>query len=176
MDIWRYSDWYGLGEQLRHSQKHIWHWRDWIVESLTADKGYDQMVVQMLAADELAPEDRGNLRATGFLARSYYLFNRTTWLDETIEHACRALLGVTMQCVKCHDHKYDPIAQADYYRMRSIFEPLHVRLDPWPGETDFEKNGLPRVFDLHLDKPTYRHVRGDDKNEDKSKSMTPGVP
>lgn len=176
MDIWRYCDWYGLGAQLRHSQKHLWHWRDWIVESLNADKGYDQMIVQMLAADEAAPEDRENLRATGFLARSYYLFNRTTWLDETIEHTCRAFLGVTMQCVKCHDHKYDPIEQADYYRMRAIFEPVHVRLDPWQGETDFEKNGLPRVFDLHLDTPTYRHVRGDEKNEDKSKAMTSGIP
>lgn len=176
MDIWRYCDWYGLGAQLRHSQKHLWHWRDWIVESLNADKGYDQMIVQMLAADELAPEDRDNLRATGFLARSYYLFNRTTWLDETIEHTCRAFLGLTMQCVKCHDHKYDPVEQADYYRMRAIFEPLHVRLDPWEGESDLEKNGLPRVYDLHLDQPTYRHVRGDEKNEDKSRPMSPGVP
>ncbi len=176
MDIWRYCDWYGLGAQLRHSQKHIWHWRDWIVESLNADKGYDQMIVQMLAADELVPQDCDNLRATGFLARSYYLFNRTTWLDETIEHTCRAFLGLTMQCVKCHDHKYDPIEQTDYYRMRAIFEPLHVRLDPWQGEADLEKNGLPRVFDLHLDKPTFRHVRGDEKNEDKSKPLTAGIP
>ncbi|MGV3661875.1 MAG: DUF1553 domain-containing protein [Prosthecobacter sp.] len=176
MDIWRYCDWYGLGAQLRHSQKHLWHWRDWMVESLNADKGYDQMIVQMLASDEAAPEDRENLRATGFLARSYYLFNRTTWLDETIEHTCRAFLGLTMQCVKCHDHKYDPIEQADYYRMRAIFEPLHVRLDPWQGEADFEKDGLPRVFDLHLDQPTYRHVRGDEKNEDKSRALTPGIP
>jgi hypothetical protein len=176
MDIWRYCDWYGLGAQLRHSQKHIWHWRDWIVESLNADKGYDRMIIEQLAADELAPEDRDNLRATGFLARSYYLFNRTTWLDETIEHTCRAFLGVTMQCVKCHDHKYDPIEQSEYYRMRAIFEPLHVRLDPWPGETDFEKNGLPRVFDLHLTQPTYRHVRGNEMNEDKSKAIAPGIP
>ena len=176
MDLWRYCDWYGLGPQLRHSQKHLWHWRDWIVESLNADKGYDRMIVEQLAGDELAPGDRDTLRATGFLARSYYLFNRTTWLDETIEHTCRAFLGVTMQCVKCHDHKYDPIEQADYYRMRAIFEPMHVRLDPWQGEPDFEKNGLPRVFDLHLDQQTFRHVRGDEKNEDKSKPLTPGIP
>ena len=176
MDIWRYCDWYGLGDQLRHSQKHIWHWRDWIIESLNADKGYDRMIIEQLAADEFAPEDRDNLRATGFLARSYYLFNRTTWLDETIEHTSRAFLGVTMQCVKCHDHKYDPIEQADYYRMRAVFEPMHVRLDPWPGETNFEKNGLPRVFDLHLDRPTYRHVRGDEKNEDKARALTAGIP
>ena len=176
MDIWRYCDWYGLGAQLRHSQKHLWHWRDWIVESLNADKGYDRMLVQMLAADEEAPEDRENLRATGFLARSYYLFNRTTWLDDTIEHTCRAFLGMTMQCVKCHSHKYDPIEQQEYYNLRAIFEPIHVRLDPWRGETDLEKNGLPRVFDLHLDTPTYRHVRGDEMNPDKSKALQPGVP
>lgn len=176
MDLWRYSDWYGLGDQLRYSHKHLWHWRDWIVESLNADKGYDEMIVQMLAADELAPEDRGNLRATGFLARSYYLFNRTTWLDATLEHTSRAFLGLTMQCVKCHDHKYDPVEMDDYYRMRAVFEPLHVRLDPMPGVTDFEKNGLPRVFDLHLDRPTWRHVRGDEANVDKSKAMQPGVP
>ncbi len=176
MDIWRYSDWYGLGNQLRHSQKHLWHWRDWIIESLNADKGYDEMIIQMLAADELAPDDRDNLRATGFLARSYYLFNRTTWLDETVEHTCRSFLGLTMQCVKCHDHKYDPIEHGEYYRLRAVFEPMHVRLDPWPGETDLERNGLPRVFDLHLDRPTYRHVRGDEKNEDRSVVQRPGVP
>jgi hypothetical protein len=176
MDIWRYCDWYGLGAQLRHSQKHLWHWRDWIIESLNADKGYDRMILEQLAADELAPEDRSMLRATGFLARSYYLFNRTTWLDETIEHTSRAFLGLTMQCVKCHDHKYDPIDHADYYRLRAVFEPLHVRLDPQPGVTDFDKDGLPRVFDLHLDRATYRHIRGDEKNEDKSKPMTPGIP
>lgn len=176
MDIWRYADWYGLGKELRNSQKHIWHWRDWIVESLNADKGYDRMIIEMLAADEESPDDRDALRATGFLARSYYIFNRTTWLDEVIEHTNRAFLGITMQCAKCHDHKYDPIEHADYYRMRAIFEPYHVRLDAWPGVSDFEQDGLPRAFDLHVDRPTYLHVRGDEKDEDKSRVIEPGVP
>ena len=100
----------------------------------------------------LAPEDPDVLRATGFLARNYYLFNRTTWLDETIEHTCRAFLGVTMQCVKCHDHKYDPIDQADYYRLRAVFEPLHVRLDPLPGivmrDQALRQNGHKPMGDL----------------------------
>ncbi len=55
MDVWRYSDWYGLGAQLRYSQKHLWHWRDWIIESINDDKGYDRMVMEMLAGDELRP-------------------------------------------------------------------------------------------------------------------------
>lgn len=176
MDIWRYSDWWGLDAQLRYSQKHIWHWRDWIIESLNADKGYDRMMEEMLAGDELAPDDRDALRATGFLCRSYYLFNRTTWLDEVVEHTSRAFLGLTMQCVKCHDHKYDPLSHEDYYRMRAIFEPYQVRLDAWPGETDFEKNGLPRVFDMHAETPTYIHRRGDDKQPDTSRAIAPGIP
>ncbi|HRX82145.1 MAG TPA: DUF1549 domain-containing protein, partial [Pirellulaceae bacterium] len=132
MDVWRYSDWFGLGAQLRYSQKHIWHWRDWIIESLNEDKGYDRMIEEMLAGDEIAPTDRDTLRATGFLARNYFLFNRTTWLDNTIEHTSQAFLGLTLNCAKCHDHKYDPISQVDYYRMRAIFEPHQVRLDAVP--------------------------------------------
>ena len=176
MDVWRYSDWYGLGKQLRNSQKHIWRWRDWIVESLNADKGYDRMIEEMLAADELAPDDPDALRATGFLARNYYLFNRTTWLDATIEHTAKAFVGLTMNCAKCHDHKYDPITQEDYYRFRAIFEPHQVRLDPVPGETDFEKDGLSRVFDDHLDAPTHLHLRGNHKDPDKAHLMEPGTP
>ena len=57
MDVWRYSDWDGYGKEVRESQPHIWRWRDWIVESLNADRGYDRMVRAMLAADEIAPDD-----------------------------------------------------------------------------------------------------------------------
>ena len=176
MDIWRYTDWYGLGAQLRNSQKHIWHWRDWIIESLNADKGYDQMVREMLAADELYPTDADKLRGTGFLARHYYLFNRTTWLDDTIEHTSKAFLGLTMNCVKCHSHKYDPISHEDYYAMRAFFEPYQVRLDAVPGETDLEKNGLPRIFDAHPDASTFIHVRGDEKNPDRENPIQPHLP
>jgi mono/diheme cytochrome c family protein len=176
MDVWRYSDWYGLGEQLRNSQKHLWHWRDWIVESLNEDTGYDRMIAEMLAADELAPGDAEAIRATGFLARNYYLFNRTTWLDDTIEHTGKAFLGLTLNCAKCHDHKYDPIDHVDYYNLRAVFEPHQVRLDPVPGEIDFEKNGIPRVFDDQPGAETFLHVRGDPANPDKTIKITPAVP
>jgi hypothetical protein len=176
MDIWRYSDWHGLGSQLRYSQKHIWRWRDWIVDSLNQDKGYDRMVLEMLAGDELAPDDPTVVVATGFLARNYYLFNRTTWLDNTIEHTSKAFLGLTTNCAKCHDHKYDPITHIDYYRFRAIFEPHQVRLDPIPGVSDFEQDGLPRVFDDQVDAVTYLHRKGDPKNPDKELEINPGVP
>lgn len=176
MDIWRYSDWWGLGDQLRNSQKHMWHWRDWIVESLNANLPYDEMIRLMLAADESHPNDLSRLRASGFLARNYFLFNRNQWMEETVEHVSKAFLGLTMNCAKCHDHKYDPIAQVDFYRLRAFFEPYHVRLDVLPGEADLARNGLPRAFDGLLDVPTYRFVRGQEKDPDKSVVISPGVP
>ena len=176
MDVWRYSDWWGLGDQLRNSQKHIWHWRDWMVESLNADTPYDEMVRQMLAADELYPGDPAKLRATGYLARGFFLFNRNQWMEETVEHVGKGFLGLTMNCAKCHDHKYDPIAHADFYRMRAFFEPYQVRMDMVPGETDLARDGIPRAFDGWLDAPTYRFVRGEESKPDKSKVIEPGVP
>lgn len=176
MDIWRYSDWWGLGDQLRNSQPHIWHWRDWIVESLNTNTPYDEMVRLMLAADELYPNDPDKLRATGFLARNYFLFNRNHWMDEAVEHVGKGLLGLTLNCTKCHDHKFDPIAQVDFYRMRAFFEPYHVRMDVIPGEPDLARDGIPRVFDGVLDAPTYRFERGQEAQPDKSAVIAPGVP
>jgi len=176
MDVWRYSDWYGLGAQVRYSQKHIWRWRDWIIQSLNDDKPYSRMIVEMLAGDEIAPTDPTVLPATGFLARNYFLFNRTTWLDSTVEHTSKALLGLTMNCARCHDHKYDPLQQVDYYRLRAVFEPHQVRVDPVPGETDLNRNGLPRAFDDNPEVPTYLFVRGNEKEPDKSRVIGPGVP
>jgi len=176
MDVWRYADWWGLGNELRNSAKHIWHFRDWVVEAVNADTGYDEMVRLMLAADELHPEDPDKLRATGYLARNWMLFSRNVWLEETVEHVGKGLLGLTMNCSKCHYHKYDPISQEDFYRMRAFFEPYHVRQDVVPGEADLEKNGMPRVFDGQPDTPTYLYIRGNEATPDKSKPIEPGVP
>lgn len=176
MDIWRYSDWWGLGAEVRNSQKHMWHWRDWIIESLNQDKGYDQMILEMLAADELYPEDASKLRATGYLARQYFKFNRTTWMDETIEHTFKGMLGLTANCSKCHDHKYDPITQENYYELRAIFEPYQVRMDLTGDELDLQKDGIPRAFDCNLDAPTYVHIRGDERNPKTDKTIEPKVP
>ena len=176
MDIWRYSDWWGLGQQHRNSHPLVWHWRDWIIESLNDDLPYDEMIRQMLAADELYPEDLDRLRATGFLVRNWFLFNRDQWLEETVEHVSKGLLGLTMNCSKCHDHKYDPIEQADFYRMRAFFEPYHVRVDMIPAEVDLAKNGIARVFDATATEPTYLYIRGDQKQPDTSRVISPGFP
>ena len=188
MDIWRYSDWYGrrgLDDQ-RNSARHIWHWRDWIIESLNADKGYDQMIREMIAGDEIAPNNPDVLRATGFLARNYYRFNRNFWLQDTVEHIGFGVLGLTLKCARCHDHKYDPISQEEYYRLRAFFEPYDVRTDRIPGKPDPHDDGIARVYDSTpheggiepyfppIYKDTFRFIRGDEANPDKT-PLTPGT-
>lgn len=176
MDVWRYSDWDGFGTEVRESNPHMWRWRDWIVESLNADKGFDRMVLEMIAADELAPDDPSALRATGFLARNWYKFNRNTWLDNTVEHTSKAFLGLTFNCARCHDHKYDPIEQADYYRLRAFFEPHQIRTDRIPGQPDVAKDGIVRVFDADADAKTYLFVRGEASQPVKDRPLEPGLP
>src|SRR6185295_6565724 len=155
---------------------HIWHWRDWIIESLNEDKPYDRMVEEMLAADERSPEDTSALRALGYLGRNWYLFNRNISLDATIEHTARGFLGLTINCCRCHDHKYDPLSQKEYYQLRAIFEPHQVRMDRVPGQADLALDGLPRVFDEKLDAKTYLFVRGAEDRPDKEHPIEPGVP
>lgn len=176
MDVWRYSDWAGWGDQIRDSKPFIWRWRDWIVESLNADKGYDRMVLEMLAADELCPDDPYALRATGFLVRNYKLLSREQWMDDVVNHSSKALLGVTMGCAKCHQHMYDPITNDEYYRLRAIFEPHNVRTDRIPGQPDTTKDGVVRAFDADPKALTYFYPRGDERNPDKSRVIEPGVP
>jgi hypothetical protein len=178
LDIWRYSDWYGshAANQVRYSQRHIWRWRDWTVESLNQNKPYDRMIVEMIAGDELAPTDPAILRATGFLARNWYLFNRNVWLGDIVEYTSASFLGLTLKCARCHSHKYDPIPQADYYRFRAFFEPHDVRTDRVPGQADIVKDGLPRVYDADGSRPTYRFIRGNENNPDSSVALQPGIP
>ncbi len=178
MDIWRYSDWYGwrAQNQVRYSQRHIWHWRDWIIESVNKDKGYDEMIVEMLAGDELAPNNPDITRATGYLARNWYMFDRNVWLKDTVDYTAMAFLGLTVKCARCHSHKYDPITHEDYYRLRAFFEPYDVRTDRVPGQADLKKDGIPRVYDAHAETPTYRFVRGADTNPDTEHPLTPGIP
>ncbi len=178
MDIWRYSDWYGWrkGNDVRNSSRFMWRWRDWIVESLNADKGYDRMIVEMLAGDEVAPEDPQVLRATGFLARNFSKYDQNGWMQDAVDHTAMGLLGITLKCARCHDHKFDAFSQKEYYQFRAFFEPYQVRVDRVPGQTDIDKDGVARVFDEDTKTPTYKLIGGDIQNPDKDHPLTPGVP
>jgi len=176
MDVWRYSDWAGFNEEIRDSMRHIWRWRDWIVESVNADKPYDRMILEMLAGDEIAPDDPDTIRATGFLARNWQKFSRDAWLQNVVEHTSKAFIGTTMNCARCHGHFFDPITHQEYYQFRAFFEPYQVRTDAVPGQSDVAADGLPRAYDGDLAAPTYLYVRGNEKQPDKSKALPPAVP
>ena len=176
MDVWRYSDWDGYGAEVRESKPQIWRWRDWIIESLNVDQPYDQMIREMLAADEIAPGDPSSLRAGGFLVRNWYRFNRNVWMENTVEHTSKAFLGITLNCARCHDHMYDPILQTEYYQFRALFEPYDVRTDRVPGQKNTVRDGLVRVYDAEAAKPTYLFVRGNEGKPDKEHPLSPAVP
>jgi mono/diheme cytochrome c family protein len=193
MDVWRYSDWYGRRAvpDVMNSYPQIWRWRDWIVRSLNADCGYDRMVEAMLAGDEIAPGDEDSLAATGFLVRNWFKWNYNQWMRDDVEHTGKAFLGMTFNCCHCHDHKYDPITQQEYFQFRAFFEPLELRHDRVAGEPDpgpFQKyvygvaygpitSGRIRVFDEKLDAPTYFYTGGDERNRvPKRPPVPPGVP
>ena len=108
--------------------------------------------------------------------RDWYKFNRDVWLQATVEHTGKAFLGVTMNCCRCHDHKFDPISQVEYYRFRSIFEPYNLRTERMPGEAELTKNGLSRACDLTPETPTYLLERGDERRPKKDVVITPGTP
>ena len=195
MDVWRYSDWYGrrsVPDNL-NSYGMIWRWRDWIVRSLNEDKPYDRMVQEMLAGDELAPGDEAAAVATGFLVRNYFRWNYNQWMRDNVEHVSKAFLGLTMNCAQCHDHKYDPIPQEDYFRMRAIFEPLEIQQVRISGEADpgpYPKysfppgnalkpmaSGMVRVFDEKPEALTRMYARGDERAIIEGKApLGPGIP
>lgn len=193
MDVWRYSDWYGRRDvnDVRNSASQIFRWRDWIVRSLNKGKGYDRMLQEMLAADELFPEDYDAGVATGYLIRNYYSLNPNDWMRSAVEHTGKSFLGLTFNCAHCHDHKYDPIEHNDYFRLRAFFEPVFIRQDRVPGEADpgpfqdytyagtrgVQRLGAVRVYDKQPDAPTWFYTGGDERNRVKERgSIPPGVP
>lgn len=136
LDVVRYSD--SNGFDWDEFRPEAWRFRDYVVRSFNADKPWDRFVREQLAGDEMlpgAPRDRAEqdaLIATGFLRlgpwdNSAALFGeqakvRQQLLGDLVETAGSAFLGLTMSCCRCHDHKYDPISHADYYRLRAFFE------------------------------------------------------
>jgi hypothetical protein len=178
MDIWRYSDPDGrkAKRDIWWSNEFIWRWRNWIIQSLNEDKGYDRMVMEMLAGDEIAPDDPETLAATGFLVRNWFKLSRNITLNNTIEHTAKAFLGLTIHCARCHDHKFDPISQKEYYRFRAFFEPYDIRTDGYLVDNEEGCTAVAYAYDARPDAPTWIFWRGDEKNPDKKTPITPGVP
>ncbi len=135
LDLVRYSD--SNGFDWDEFRPQAWRFRDYVIRALNADKPFDQFVLEQLAGDELFAGDPENqaqqdaLIATGFLRLGPHdnaagLFNeqarsRDELMTDLVETTGSALLGITLSCCRCHDHKHDPFSQADHFRIRACF-------------------------------------------------------
>ena len=130
LDVARYAE--SSGRETNVTFPHAWRYRDYVIEAFNADKPFDQFTREQIAGDLLPSKSDAQkadqLTATGFLALGPKGLNqenaRQFWLDvadEQIDTVSQAFLGLTIACARCHDHKYDPISQRDYYAMAGIF-------------------------------------------------------
>jgi hypothetical protein len=132
LDIARYAD--TIGYVLDgHEQRHpfAWSYRDWVVEALAADVPYDRFVTLQLAADRIEPPvNRRDLAALGFLTVGRTFQGRPhDIIDDCIDLVTRGLMGLTVSCARCHDHKYEPVGTADYYALHGIFSSCRIPED-----------------------------------------------
>jgi len=151
LDVARYAD--TAGDNADYPIPEARLYRDYVIDAFNADKPFDAFIREQLAGDLLAaaqPEDRQGyaekIAATGFLALSrryatapYELWHLT--LEDAVDTTGRAFLGLTFRCARCHDHKFDPLTQEDYYALYGVFESTQF---PWAGGEEFQSKQAPR--------------------------------
>ncbi len=146
LDVARYAD--TKGYVFFEEKKFPWAWtyRDYVIRSLNDDLPFDRFVVEQLAADQLElGDDKRPLTAMGFLTLGgRFMNNLHDVLDDRIDVVSRGLLGLTATCARCHDHKFDPIPQADYYSLYGVFRssiepPLPPEFLPPPQTEEYAK-------------------------------------
>lgn len=132
LDGARYADTHGYQTD---GPRDMYRWRDWVIEAYNANMPFDQFTIEQLAGDLLPNANRSQLIATGF-NRNHRANSEGGILDEEylaeyaadrVETTCTVWLGVTMMCSRCHDHKYDPFSQQDYYRLFAFFNNVPER-------------------------------------------------
>ena len=169
LDLARFAESHGFEHD--YDRASAFHFRDFVVQALNAGMPYDQFVRWQIAGDELAPDDRLAMMATGFLAAGVHSTqitknevekHRYDEMDDMLATVGTSMLGLTVGCARCHDHKFDAIPQADYYRLLSSFTTTirsEVELDFDPegyhlAKAEFDRDYAPferavREFETH---------------------------
>ncbi len=146
LDLARYSDTKGYvyAREERH-WIHSWTYRNWVAGALNENMPYDRFLLLQLAADQVDDRRRGDLAAMGFLTLGRrFLGASRDIIDDRIDVVCRTMLGLTVSCARCHDHKYDPIPTSDYYSLYGVFDSCSERrvlLEGQQGSQEF-RTGL----------------------------------
>ncbi len=127
LDVARYADSNGLDENLAFAQ--AWRYRDWVMDSFRDDRPFDEFLIHQIAGDLIEEPTLDSLTATGFLALGARVLAEPDMeklemdvIDEQIDTTGKAFLGLTLGCARCHDHKFDPILQSDYYSLAAILK------------------------------------------------------
>jgi len=149
LDVARYADTKGYVFAQDRLYPYAYTYRDYVIAALNSDLGYDQFILHQIAADQLTQDgDSRPLAALGFLTVGRrFLMDQNDIIDDRIDVVCRGLLGLTVTCARCHDHKYDPIPTEDYYSLHGVFassvEPAELPLLSQPGASpqfaDYER-------------------------------------
>jgi hypothetical protein len=141
LDLVRYAD--SDGYRIDDFRPDAWRYRDYVIRAFNADKPYDRFVREQLAGDEFDPQNPEALVATGYLRHWIYEYNNrdvvgqwATILNDITDTTGDVFLGLGMQCARCHDHKFDPILQKDYFRLQAFFAPILPREDLDVATTD----------------------------------------
>jgi hypothetical protein len=130
LDVARYADTHGFNND---SARSMWRWRDWVIESFNHNAPFSQFITEQLAGDLLPNPTDAQRLATAF-NRNHVINSeggiideeyRVEYVADRVRTTSTALLGLTTECARCHDHKYDPITQKDYYRMFAFFNNVH---------------------------------------------------
>jgi len=134
LDLVRYAESDGYNQDAYRTS--VWPYRDWVIKSLNDDKPYDQFVREQLAGDEIAPDNPDVMTATQYLRMPVYEYNQRDvagqWdiiVTDMTDTSGELFLGLSFGCARCHNHKFDPILQKDYYRLRAFFAPVMWRDD-----------------------------------------------
>jgi hypothetical protein len=161
LDVARYSDTKGyVYAREERFWTHAWTYRDWVVRSLNDDLAYDRFLLLQLAADQVKPRKDSDLAAMGFLTLGRrFLGVQNLVIDDRIDVVTRGMMGLTVGCARCHDHKYDPIPTADYYSLHGVFASSAERLvclDEASGDKAYRKGLQQRRNTLRTKLAAYR--------------------
>ncbi len=138
LDVVRYADSSGFANDFERGN--AWRYRDYVVRAFNVDKPYDQFVREQIAGDELAPENPETLIATGFLRMGPWELTgmevakvaRQRFLDDVANSVGETFLAHSLQCARCHDHKFDPVPTRDYYSLQAVFATAQLSERPAP--------------------------------------------
>jgi hypothetical protein len=129
LDVVRYAE--TNGYERDGTKPNAWRYRDYVIQSLNADKPFSRFLMEQVAGDELPDTNAEAQIATTFLRLGLWddepadeATDRYDQLDDVLGTVSTAFLGVTLKCARCHDHKFEPFSQRDYYKMLAVFEPL----------------------------------------------------